>query len=45
MAAKVEFYRPQITAYCEAVAQMYRLDPKRVCARLIFVEQGVVAEV
>ena len=45
IAAKVDFYRPQLTAYCDAVAQMYRLDPKRVGARLLFVEPGVVAEV
>ncbi|MCE9552225.1 MAG: UvrD-helicase domain-containing protein [Planctomycetes bacterium] len=45
IAAKVDFYRPQLAAYCDAVAQMYRLDPKCVCARLLFVEPGVVAEV
>ena len=43
--AKVDFYRPQLAAYCDAVAQMYRLQRQRVCARLVFVESGVVAEV
>jgi len=45
LSAKIDYYRPQIAAYCDAVAQMYRLERKRVCARLLFVEQGVVAEV
>jgi len=45
LSAKVEFYRPQIAAYCDAVSQMFRLERKRVFARLLFVEQGVVAEV
>jgi len=39
---KVEFYRPQIAAYCLAAARLYRLEPEQVAARLVFVETGAV---
>ncbi|MCE9543960.1 MAG: UvrD-helicase domain-containing protein [Planctomycetia bacterium] len=45
IAGRVDFYRPQLAAYRGAVARMYRLDPKQVRARLLFVDNGVVAEV
>jgi hypothetical protein len=41
---RVEYYRPQLAAYCRAVAKMTRLDPARIAARLIFVHPGVVID-
>ena len=39
---RVEYYRPQLAAYRRAVAEVFRLDPWRVSARLLFVEPGVI---
>jgi hypothetical protein len=39
---RVEFYRPQLEAYRRAVAEVFRLDPRRIVARLLFVEPGIV---
>jgi ATP-dependent exoDNAse (exonuclease V) beta subunit len=40
LAAKVEFYRPQIEAYRQAVMKLYRLEPQQVTARLVFLSVG-----
>jgi ATP-dependent exoDNAse (exonuclease V) beta subunit len=40
--ARAVIYRPQLEAYCRAVASLYRLAPERVSARLVFVDPGVV---
>lgn len=45
LAAKVEFYRPQLDAYRRAVAAMYRLPTDRVAARLAFLSPGVVVDI
>jgi ATP-dependent exoDNAse (exonuclease V) beta subunit len=45
VASKVEFYRPQLSAYRDAIRQMLRLAPERVRACLAFVGQGIVREV
>ncbi|NLX56572.1 MAG: UvrD-helicase domain-containing protein [Planctomycetaceae bacterium] len=37
----VEFYRPQLAAYRRAVAAIYRLPPRQICARLLFVSAGI----
>jgi ATP-dependent helicase/nuclease subunit A len=37
---KVNYYRPQLEAYCRAVSQMWKLPPEKITARLIFVERG-----
>lgn len=36
-AERIEHYRPQLTAYCEAVARLYDLPRNSVTARLVFV--------
>ena len=36
LGSRVDHYRPQINAYRTAIAQMYRLDPRRVSTRLAF---------
>ena len=36
----VEFYRPQLDAYRRAVATMFHLPPRQICARLLFVSAG-----
>jgi ATP-dependent exoDNAse (exonuclease V) beta subunit len=36
----VDHYRPQLEAYCQAVATMYRLSAKQITARLLFVSSG-----
>jgi ATP-dependent exoDNAse (exonuclease V) beta subunit len=41
---RVEFYAPQIEAYREAVATLYRLDPEEVSGRLVFLDAGIVRE-
>ena len=41
---KIAFYRPQIEAYCRAVAKFAHLDARAVTARLVFVTAGKVAE-
>jgi ATP-dependent exoDNAse (exonuclease V) beta subunit len=41
---RVDFYAPQITAYRDAVATLYRLDPQNVSGRLIFLDAGVVRD-
>lgn len=34
---RVEMYRPQLAAYCDAVARLYNLPRRTVTARLVFV--------
>jgi ATP-dependent exoDNAse (exonuclease V) beta subunit len=43
--ALVNHYRPQLQAYCKAVAAMRKLPMNAVRAKLIFVRDGVVKEV
>jgi ATP-dependent exoDNAse (exonuclease V) beta subunit len=38
--ARTEFYRPQLEAYRHAVARMYRLEEKKIAARLLFITPG-----
>ena len=45
LAAQVEVYRPQLDAYRRAVATLLRLDERRISARLVFVEPGIVEAV
>ena len=42
---RVEFYRPQLDAYRKAVATMFHLSPRQICARLLFVSAGVMRAV
>jgi hypothetical protein len=42
--AKLAFYRPQIDAYREAVASRYGLERPAVRGKLLFLRQGIVAE-
>ncbi len=44
IAAKLEFYRPQLDAYRRAVARMFRFPTRRVAARLVLVSAGCVVE-
>ena len=44
IAALAERYEPQLTAYRHAVAEMFRLPPERIAARLVFLAVGHVAE-
>jgi ATP-dependent helicase/nuclease subunit A len=37
LTGRVEHYRPQMVAYCDAVARLYDLPRERVTARLVFV--------
>ena len=39
---RVEYYRPQLEAYRRAVGEVFRLDPRKISARLLFVEPGVI---
>jgi ATP-dependent exoDNAse (exonuclease V) beta subunit len=39
--ASVAHYRPQVTAYRKAIAQMFALQPSQIGARLIFTHPGV----
>ncbi len=39
---RVEYYRPQMEAYRRAVGEVFRLDARRISARLLFVEPGVI---
>jgi len=39
---RVEYYRPQLEAYCRAVTTMFRLPAERISARLLFVSAGIV---
>ncbi len=41
----VDHYRPQLEAYCQAVANMYRLSAAQITARLLFVSSGEVRSV
>jgi len=41
----VDYYRPQLEAYCQAVATMYRLKATQITARLLFVSPGEVRAV
>jgi ATP-dependent exoDNAse (exonuclease V) beta subunit len=45
LAAKVDYYRPQLAAYCRAVQQLFALPPQRVTSRLAFVSAGKVIAV
>ena len=45
MTEKVEFYRPQLIAYRDAVARMTQLAPEAITTRLLFVGPGVVCDV
>ncbi len=45
LAAKVEFYRPQIEAYRLAVSKLYRLQERAIGARLVFLHSGDVCEI
>lgn len=40
LAAKVEFYRPQLMAYVAAVRRMYRMTATQCRARLVFLSSG-----
>jgi len=42
---RVEYYRPQLEAYRRAVAEVYRLDPRKIAARLLFLDPGVIKKV
>lgn len=42
IAARVEYYRPQLSAYRRAAARLLDLDPAGVSARLVFTELGQV---
>jgi len=42
IADRVEYYRPQLETYRRAVTEVFRLDPRRITARLLFVEPGVI---
>ena len=45
LAARVDYYRPQLDAYRHAVARQFRLDPSKVSARLAFLSLGTVVGV
>ncbi len=45
LAAHTEHYRPQITAYCDAVREQYRLGEGDVAGKLLFLRAGVVRDV
>lgn len=45
LAEKVDFYRPQLQAYRQAVAQLYRLTEKQIRLRLFFLATGESSEV
>jgi ATP-dependent helicase/nuclease subunit A len=45
IAARIEFYRPQLAAYRRAAARLLGLEPDRVSARLVFTELGEVRNV
>ena len=45
MAARVDWYRPQIRAYMAAVAERYRLAPEQVTGGLLFLRGGVKREI
>jgi len=38
---RISHYRPQITAYRKAIAQMFALEQSQIGARLIFTSAGV----
>lgn len=42
VAARVEFYRPQMEAYRRAVSTVFGLEPRRITARLLFVEPAEI---
>ncbi|HLA85395.1 MAG TPA: PD-(D/E)XK nuclease family protein, partial [Thermoguttaceae bacterium] len=45
IAARVDFYRPQMQAYASAIAAMFHLPPERISTRLVFIDPGVVQDV
>lgn len=45
IAERAACYRPQLEAYRRAVAQVFMLDPKRITARLLFAEPGVIVSI
>jgi ATP-dependent helicase/nuclease subunit A len=42
LAAKIDFYRPQIEAYRSAAARLLSIEPSHICARLVFLHLGSV---
>ncbi|XP_060085433.1 ATP-dependent helicase/nuclease subunit A-like [Ylistrum balloti] len=42
---KIDLYRPQLTAYQQAIAQLYRLSPEAITTKLFFLGIGQVCEV
>jgi ATP-dependent exoDNAse (exonuclease V) beta subunit len=44
IAGRTALYRPQLSAYRDAVAALYGLDPDRIRAKLLFLRAGVVVE-
>ncbi len=42
--ARVEYYRPQLAAYCRAVERFTGLASDRIAARLVFLEPGEVVD-
>jgi len=45
LAAKVEYYRPQLEAYRQAIAATFRLDLDRIAARLVFIARDEVIDI
>ncbi len=45
LAARTEYHRPQINAYCEVIREQYRLAEGDVAGKLLFLHAGVVREV
>ncbi|MBC7354394.1 MAG: hypothetical protein H5U08_18720, partial [Thermogutta sp.] len=45
LAARVEFYRPQLVMYREAAARWLHVPEDRVSARLVFTQPGEVIRV
>jgi len=42
IAARVEYYQPQLAEYRRAAAELFRLPPEKISARILFVEPGVI---
>ena len=45
LAARTEYYRPQINAYCDVIREQYRLAEGDVAGKLLFLRAGVVRDV
>ena len=41
---RVDYYRPQLAAYCRAVARFTGLAPDRIASRLVFLEPAEVVD-